>query len=45
MKSLPKLIGWNPKITLNDGLKGVVKDIENALNDKNNGGKSLKNFL
>ena len=40
-----KLIGWNPKITLNDGLKGVVKDIENALNDKNNGGKSLKNFL
>lgn len=40
-----KSIGWNPKINLSDGLKSVIQDVENCLNDELDKGRSLKNFL
>ena len=40
-----KFTGWEPKIKLDDGIKQVIKNIEYALNDKSDRGKSLRNFL
>ena len=40
-----KSIGWEPSVSLNDGLTKVIKDIENSLNDNTDKGNSLKNFL
>ena len=40
-----KSIGWVPKISLTDGLKQVIKDIDNSFNNFSDQGRSLKNFL
>ncbi len=40
-----KFTGWEPKIKLEKGIKEVIKNIEYALNDKSDGGKSLRNFF
>ncbi len=40
-----KKFGWEPKIPLGIGIKKVIHEIENSLNDKNDQGKSIKNFL
>ena len=39
-----KSIGWEPKINLTTGITKVIKEIEKSLDDKNDKGKSLKNF-
>ena len=40
-----KSLGWSPKISLNDGIKKVIEEINNSLNNENDRGLSLKNFL
>ena len=40
-----KSIGWAPKISLTNGLKQVIKNIEDSLYDNSDKGKSIKNFL
>tara|TARA_X000000950_G_C13918534_1_gene662205 strand:- start:5144 stop:6184 length:1041 start_codon:yes stop_codon:yes gene_type:complete len=40
-----KSIGWEPKINLNNGIKQEIHEIEKALNDKSDKGRSIKNFL
>ena len=40
-----KSIGWEPKINLDEGIYDEIKNIENALNNKSDKGKSLKNFF
>ena len=40
-----KSIGWVPKISLTNGLKEVIRNIDDSLNDGSDEGKSLKNFL
>ena len=40
-----KFTGWEPKIKLEKGIKEVIKNIEYALNDKSDRGKSLRNFF
>ena len=39
-----KTFGWTPKIPLTLGIKKVIYEIENSLNDKKDNGKSIKNF-
>ena len=40
-----KSIGWEPKINLDEGISMEINNIENALNNKSDKGKSLKTFL
>ena len=40
-----KSIGWEPKINLDEGISMEINNIENALNNKSDKGKSLKNFF
>ena len=40
-----KLIGWEAKVNLTRGLKKVIYEIENCLDDPSDKGKSLKNFI
>ena len=40
-----KSIGWEPKINLDEGISMEIKNIEDALNNKSDKGKSLKNFF
>ncbi len=39
-----KSIGWEPKITLEKGIKNLIFDIIKCLNENNNNGIYLKNF-
>ncbi len=38
-------LGWEPKISLTDGIKKVIKDINKSLDDSLDKGQSLKNFI
>ena len=40
-----KSIGWKPQINLTNGIKKEIKAIENSLNNENDRGTSLKNFI
>ena len=40
-----KSIGWSSKIDLNSGIKSTIEEVQLALNNKLDKGKSLKNFF
>ena len=40
-----KSMGWEPKISLEKGIKKVISEIEDSLNDKKIFGNNLKNFF
>ena len=40
-----KSMGWEPKINLDKGISMEIKNIEEALNNRSDKGKSLKNFF
>ena len=40
-----KKFGWEPKIPLNVGIKKIIYEIENSLDDVSDQGRSIKNFF